>query len=366
MKTKITKKSVSIVNNKIVKPYYRIYECLKDNIISCREKVIQDVYTKEQTESWQFSSRFMPEVVQKEIHTKVRKGYSLSKMTEQGIVFTVEWLTQESTNLDNSLLDKLIRALSSMIVISNFSGCDLKNKQVMLRMFDTDIKKFFPTKGQTITPEHVNSAYTIPCRYASSNKLEIVIFRNEEWQKVLFHELIHTYSLDIGLDTELIRKSLSNIFGGLVCDFNLTEAYCEFWARTIWTLVVGRLKIENQIKLLNQQKVWSIKQALRVVEIMQLSEFSKCKEKTAAFSYYVITAYLLNAYPSMIEWCEHECNELIEFPNNFQGKQSFLRLLNNIVRSPAVNSAWQRVLKSVKSDITKGNDRRVTSRMSLL
>lgn len=366
MKTKITKKSISIVNNKIVKPYFNVYESLKEDVNRGNKTVIQNIYTKEHVESWQFSSRFMPQNIQEQIYNKFRKCYSLSEKTEQEIVFTVMWFTDESTNLNSQIVENLIRALSCMIVISKFSRCKLKNRQVVFRMFDIDSKKFFPVQGQTITPDHVNSAYTIPCRYASSNKLEIVIFRNEEWQKVLFHELIHTYSLDIGHDTEIMKTSLSNMFSGLVCDFNLTEAYCEFWARTIWTLIVGRLNNEKQIELLNKQQVWSIKQALHVADIMQIGETGKCREKTSAFSYYVITAYLLTAYPSVIDWCMSECHDLIGFPNNSKGKQSFLELLYDIVNSPTIREEWHNVFKSMKSRMTVHDDRRVTARMSVV
>ena len=65
--------------------------------------------------------------------------------------------------------------------------------------------------------------------------LEVVIFRKEEWTKVLFHELMHLYSYDISSNDRRINARLSRVFH-VDCDFNVTEAYAEFWARILWTM----------------------------------------------------------------------------------------------------------------------------------
>jgi len=361
MKTKITKKSISIINEMIVKPYFLIYENLRLGLEEKRYRIYEETFTKAQARSWQFSRQFMPEQVQSVIRNEHLRCFKITATLEEGVTFSVYWFVNNSKKSKLGVDDKLLHALASMITMSQYSTCSLGKKQVVLRMFDTDIRKFFPEGGQTIGPEHVNSAYTTPCRYSESSTLEIVIFRNEEWQKVLFHELMHTYSLDIGLDTNYIKKSLSKIFGGLDCKFNLTEAYCEFWARAIWTMISSRETNDQQISLLMQQQKWAIKQASNV--LLRMSHRSNsCNERTSAFSYYVITGFLLSAFPTVIEWCERNCEQLISFPNTQQGIRGFLQLIDDIVHSDTIQAKWNETLEQLGSEtVTMG---RVTSKMS--
>jgi len=361
MKTKITKKSLSVINKTVVEPYFHIYDSLQQGMKDNLYRVSDETFTSDEAKRWQFSKQFMPEEVQKVIRKEHLRCFSIDIGFENHITFSVRWFVRTDKKLSNELLDKLLRALSSMIVMSRYGNCNLKNKKIVLRMFDTNIKKCFPAVGQTIGPEHVNSAYTVPCKYSTSSELEIVIFREEEWQKVLFHELMHTYSLDIGLDTSFIKRSLSEIFDGLDCKFNLTEAYCEFWARTIWTIVNSPDSYEKQLGLLAKQQEWAIRQAANVLLRMPQNPKS-CYERTSAFSYYVITALLLSAFPSTIEWCERNCEHLLAFPDTQQGVKSFLQLIDNIVKSETIRAKWDTYLKLSGNKIASMEP--VTSKMS--
>lgn len=361
MKTKITKKSVSTINKMIVEPYYHIYENLTIGLEEKRYRISEEMFAKEQAKSWEFSRQFMPEEIQNVIRKEHLRCFSIIIGFDEHTTFSVRWFVRKDKSLTKGLRDKLLRALSSMIVMSRYGSCQLKNKKIELRMFDTNIKKYFPAEGQTIGPEHVNSAYTVPCRYSESSKLEIVIFREEEWQKVLFHELMHTYSLDIGMDTAYIKRRLASIFNGLDCNFNLTEAYCEFWARTIWTMVSSPESVDQQISLLNKQQEWAIKQASNV--LLRMSQKPKsCYERTSAFSYYVITGLLLSAFPSVIEWCEKNCSHLLDFPDTQQGVSSYLQLIDEIVKSETIRAKWDKSLEQYGSKMASMEP--VSSKMS--
>ena len=60
-------------------------------------------------------------------------------------------------------------------------------------IFLTDLKKKLPEHtGQEIGKINVNTGFTMTCRPKSN----IVIYRKEEWFKVLIHETFHNFGLD--------------------------------------------------------------------------------------------------------------------------------------------------------------------------
>ena len=59
----------------------------------------------------------------------------------------------------------------------------------------------------------------------------LLIYRKEEWFKVLIHELFHVLGLDFSVinydnNKEILRKHFNNINSDLL----ISEAYCELWA----------------------------------------------------------------------------------------------------------------------------------------
>ena len=117
---------------------------------------------------------------------------------------------------NKSEIKKYMRKCLSALDFFNLFYID--DTKVNLYIFLSDIKKKFPSDNY-YTPYHVNTAYSI-------KKTEIVIFRKEEFEKVLFHELIHFYDLDIlSYQNNLVSK-----FPKFNFKFNPNEAFTDFFA----------------------------------------------------------------------------------------------------------------------------------------
>ena len=98
-----------------------------------------------------------------------------------------------------------------------------------ISLYMTSLKKHLPdNRGEIIGREHINTAFTTSCPQDGS----IVIFRAEEWFKVLIHELFHA----LGLDFSHLHDSLKSCNAQILylfpvkSDVNLYESYCELWA----------------------------------------------------------------------------------------------------------------------------------------
>jgi hypothetical protein len=240
------------------------------------------------------------------------------------------------------------------------------------------------------------------------DSLEVVIFRNEEWLKVLFHELMHLYSYDMMSNDHRVDIRLSRIFN-VETRFNLTESYCEFWARLLWTLweMRGRFKIREFREKMDKQRKWSMQQALIVMTNMDIMDnvlgpitdedgnryvenndgryvvenkdkngltsninniFRRanvkiCKETTSAFSYYVITGFLMSEWENVLYWCcQTNVSVPIRFTNYIQNVWSFITLIREIVNDEDVKEEWNEEEDKIPVNIM---NKRLTARMSV-
>ena len=299
---------------------------------------------------------------------------------------STEWseVDADDENDDNKQrLTKLIEALSIVIGMSQWSQCSLKNRTIVISMFDVDVPKEFVPYKKVIEPKHVNSAYTIPCRYLDTKtstfkeNLEVVIFRNEEWEKVLFHELMHLYSYDMDIEDNntLVNSRLSEIFN-VSCDFKLTEAYTEFWARILYCLWKTKGQEHDFKKEIEKQQLWSIYQGLVVLTNTDLIDnvlgwkigdnttskktdktdktdkkiIKNNPERTAAFSYYVIAGLMMSNWENILAWCidNNDDNDYddensfipFKFKNSLTNIKNFIKMINKTLNDKDVKELW--------------------------
>lgn len=369
-------KCLTNINDTIIVPAIKIHTMLltqinRNKLVVKREKVnMGDI-----EDEFDFSPKFMTTSISKIIKTDVDMVESLT-INVFDVDYTVKIYSTPSgrkTNVDNT--NKLSYALAITVAMSKFCDWDLTGKEVTINMFDIDKPKKFHMDGEILTAEQVNSAYTIPCRFMDEDpnlKLEIVIFRREECLKVLFHELMHLYSYDIGTsayDTKRINDRLARIFG-IKCNYIITEAYSEFWARILWSMWKVHMfprntrthtqnfnhEIKDEFKNeIEKQKEWSIYQGLHVLINMGLTrtvfehllckygrtnklsnksmefldelfdnvsktESQTCNENTATFSYYVICGIMMSNWEKTLDWC-CQTNGLMNTANTKSNKK---------------------------------------------
>lgn len=173
----------------------------------------------------------------------------------------------------NSVLEQLPNLLRIIKTISN-------GKKINALLFLTDLKKKWP-QDNTMNPNSVNSGYT----YIIGKK--IVIYRYEEWEKLLIHESIHSFNLD------QYKLSQNKYF----VKFNMFEAITDFWTVLLHCIYISfMLKKSWQEILLNEYKFIYVQSNYLLKKIWKINllnennldkELKKVKEKTNSFSYYV-------------------------------------------------------------------------------
>jgi len=164
----------------------------------------------------------------------------------------------------------------------------LEPKPIVADILLTSAKKFYP-QGKVFGPSNVNTGY-------SSDK--VVVYRKEEWFKVLIHEFFHYLHHERVLFEASLQKRILKIFK-VDSEVNLYESYCEVWARTLNCCILSSCNHVPVKTLLYHEKKYSLRHMVNVLHHMgltypQLFEPSDYREETNVLAYVVLTAILMH------------------------------------------------------------------------
>ena len=251
------------------------------------------------------------------------------------------------------------------------------SKRLVLYMYFTSLKKTLPSKNISILNQNnVNTAFTYTCPVDS----EIVIFRKEEWFKVLMHESFHNFALDFSdMNTEECTKHILSIFK-VKSDVNLFEAYTEFWAEIMNAVFCSfyliKDKKENQLAVdeflsnfdffINFERTYKFFQMVKTLDFMGLTYIdlisntpesqslreNMYKEESNILSYYIITTILMNNYQGFMSWCSTNNFSLLQFKKTATNITEFCKFIEKNYKTRSLIESvecMQQFLSTVKS-----------------
>jgi hypothetical protein len=215
-------------------------------------------------------------------------------------------------------------------MISFHSGCV---ESLNIYIYLTPFKKRLPeNKSEVIGPVNANTGYTYRCE----KKNEIVVYREEEWFKVLLHETMHAFGNDFddesGNGDEFHQSSHIKKIFSLPPPINvrLSETYSEIWARIMnvafQTYFKNPPSLESRTAAqfkknfefyLQLESTFSLYQCIKILDFMGVNykvligdcDHSKemmrtfYRENTHVFAYYVLTSILLHCNGEFFSWC---------------------------------------------------------------
>ena len=173
--------------------------------------------------------------------------------------------------------------------------------------YPTPFKKVFPKKKITLSPKEINSGVTFlePLHLHHHKNGTIILFRKEEYLKVLIHELIHSFHLDYNI-VKFGKKLESCICSNYPVLLN--EAYTESFATLIYIFLITfhkKMNIKKLRKNIQIEILYEYRLAAKIldyynIQINDLHHFVKEKkclklfdQKTNVFSYYLLKPLLL-------------------------------------------------------------------------
>ena len=229
---------------------------------------------------------------------------------------------------------KIKKALRILRFLLFYVGTSNKVKKIKINLYLNNSKKTLPkNQVKTLSEENCNSALT----YACAEEGEVLIFREEEWKKVLIHELFHSLCLDFsGISYLMLKNRFENLLK-VKSDYEISEAYCEFWATILNSCFISYDILDNkedyeQFGLYSEfcvqfERIFALFQMVKILDYMGLrykdlisdGRMAKSlkkilyKEETNVLSYYIIKAVLLFDYDKFLLWCEEHNISSIKF-----------------------------------------------------
>lgn len=231
----------------------------------------------------------------------------LKDMKSLNNIFKIKWnnnliiiITNEEIKINNRI--KLI-----IFFIEYLKHKTNNNKDAKIYLILSRLEKKFPLESKIMDVKNANSGYN-----DSRNDI-IFIWRKEEFEKVLFHELMHNYNLD---------KRDHDVHDIINCNgpHLYFEAYTDFLGIIYHLIYLSLITRKKIISLLEYELGFIKNQALTLNNILGNwieSPNILIEQNTAAFSYYILK-YLLFEY----------------FINNkFNDLMNYNEILNNVLNN---------------------------------
>ena len=182
------------------------------------------------------------------IPTNIIKHIENMKATNYVYKFNIhskQYTVSFYTNLTDEIIQEYIKKVYMLLyIVYTYADKDC-SKNLNIYLYLTDLKKVLPTDIKILKEENVNTAFTTSCKPHA----EIVLFRQEEWFKVLAHECFHCNGLDFSsADTSECDKTILDIFP-VTADVRLYETYCEMWGEIINVLFISYFSISNSTRI---------------------------------------------------------------------------------------------------------------------
>ena len=295
-----------------------------------------------------YSNDHFPQEIRKVIETKtVNKILYYCVLNERKITLTFFTFKNE-TNF--AIYDKYAKQVFMLIAILTHYSSSECSKSLNIFIYLTDFKRIIPDNNYTILGSYnVNGGFTTTCDKNS----EIVVYRKEEWFKVLIHEAFHNLGLDFSkMNTNQFHSKIKQIFP-INSKFNIFESYCEFWARILNSAFCSYNVIDNKNDkdafktfldfFIQIERLFSLFQCNKILKFLGISyqnlyetdngshiaRENLYKEKTNVFAYYIVTAFLLDNYVNVMNWCNKNNLSCFKFNNSQRNLDLFYNLIEN-------------------------------------
>ena len=181
MKDKVTE-CLNIVKNECIEPILRNNN--KINKLFEKGKIKKNIDTIKFTPlNFDLKSSFISLEIQDIIYNDIDFVETI-ELNILETLFVVKLYSNSKLNKTNNnkneknRVKKMLETLSITIGMSLWTDCSLKGRKIIINLFDINKPKYFVPYKKVIEPKHVNSAYTVPCRYITDDYEDLYVDHN--------------------------------------------------------------------------------------------------------------------------------------------------------------------------------------------
>jgi hypothetical protein len=334
-----------------------------------------------------FNAKSFPEIVRKHIDNMMMAEVSYSFSLYDRNVKVHFIVKNENVEGELDVYNRYIESIVMWLYILNIYSPKECVNSINIYLYFTSLLKTLPSSNIYVLDENnVNTAFTTTCPSDS----EIVVFRKEEWFKVLIHESFHNFGLDFSMmNNEVVNNCILNIFP-VNSQVNSYEAYTEFWAEIINALFCSFFELKNKSEIndflsgcefyINFERRYSFFQMVKTLQFMGLTyrdlysktEHAKVhrenlyKEKTNVLSYYVLKTIMLNNFQVFLSWCNKNNLSLLNFKKTIGNQNAFCEFIRKNYKTKSMLECVdesEEFLSKLKRK--KGNTKYILSNMRM-
>ena len=340
-----------------------------------------------------FNSTYFPDKLQKVINDE--SNYSITftfKLQDRNIKVNMI-ISEQETLFDIEKYEKYMENIYIWFYIASQHAYKYCSKNLHIYIYLTDVKRQLPSSNIHILDAiNINGGISNVCVQNSIS--EIVIYRKEEWFKVLIHETFHNYGLDFSdLMINSMKEKVKNLFP-IQSNMELFEAYTECWGEIInmgfiCYLTIEQVKTNKEEKfiqlmreLLTIEKSFSLFQCNKILQFMNLEyedlfkndPVSKLKrnnfykENTNVFPYYFVKCILMYYCEDFLIWNNENNTSLLRFNKTNNNLHNFYLFIEEhyqhcffLQDMKKMNKHYMKLLKTQQSP----NEFKTTMRMSI-
>ena len=326
--------------------------------------------TATEAETEGFSS--LPDRAQEAVRRDLTQYRRLSYAWPGRLVELVVGVSTEAEATPAALDDIATHVLLWVGFLHRFHSFRPCSERLRVYLYLTDFAKVLPKEpGQVLDQEHVNTAFTRSCQREN----EIVLFRREEWFKVLMHESFHSFGLDFSEITEEVQRTCNRHILSMfpvASEVNLYEAYTEYWAEMLHSFFqsflyagtgtrtgtrtgTGTRHVSDMLEygelVVHVERLYSVFQLVKVLHYMGLryedlvaspgshitEKHRRYRENTNVLAYYVLKNIMLHDYNDFLGWCRvHHRPSLMQFRVTSAHIEAFCGYLRKHYRSASL------------------------------
>ena len=329
-----------------------------------------------------FTSKFLPDMIRNSIDDNSSSYIMYNYLLDNRMIRINMIFNEENIELKMTKYKEYIRTILLWLMIAtNFSSNACTNR-LTIYIYMTDYKKVLPNSSiDTIGINNINSGYSDVCRRDS----EIVIYRKEEWLKVLIHETFHNLGLEFSqMNISDFQNKIQGIFP-INSELDLYEAWAESWALLINTGICAYKLLDNDKKeadfllyyefLILNEKRYMCFQVVKILDHMNLSYdmlidvkmkdnvAQLYKEDTNVFAYYILKMLLIFNHIKFLGWCKKNNPHMIKFMQTQQNLNSLFLFVKGVYK----NNNMRKTIKQMEDLYRKerSNKFKKSLRMSL-
>lgn len=340
-----------------------------------------------------FDSTYFPGKIKKIINDESNYVITFSfKLKDRNIKINMI-VSDEQTLFDIEKYEKYMENIYIWFYIASQHAYKYCSKNLHIYIYLTDVKRTLPSSNIHILDAiNINGGISNVCVQNSIS--EIVIYRKEEWFKVLIHETFHNYGLDFSdLMINSMKEKVKKIFP-IQSNMELFEAYTEFWGEImnmgfICFLTIEQAKKDKEEKfiqlmreLINIERSFSLFQCNKILHFMNLEyedlfnndPVSKLKrnnfykENTNVFPYYFVKCILMYYCEDFLIWNNQNNTSLLRFNKTNNNLQQFYLFIEEhyqhcsfLQDMKKMNKYYMKLLKTQQSS----NEFKTSMRMSI-